>query len=53
MEDLQLLTDYICENINADYSPDRGYYWHQYNYVSKLCIVCMWKQKRGLPPVSC
>ena len=29
MEDLPLLTNYICGSINADYSPDRGYYWHQ------------------------
>ena len=39
MEDLPLLTDYICENINADYSPDRGYYWHQYNKIT--LVTCL------------
>ena len=27
MEDLPLLRDYICGNINVDYLPNRGYYW--------------------------
>ena len=53
MDDLPILTDYICGNINSDYSPNRGYYYEQYNYVTKLKIVCMWKQRRGLPTVSC
>ena len=52
MEDLPLLTYYICGNINADYFPNKAYYWQQYNYVRKLSIVYMWKQKRGLPLVS-
>ena len=26
MDDLPILTDYICGNINSDYSPNRGYY---------------------------
>ena len=53
VDDLPLLTNYICGNINSNYSPNRGYYWQQYNYVSKLAIVCFWKQKHGLPTVSC
>ena len=47
MDNLPILTNYICGNINSDYSPKRGYYYEQYNYVSKLKIVCMWKQRRG------
>ena len=29
MDDLPLLTNYICGNISSDYSPNRGYYWQQ------------------------
>ena len=53
IEDSPFLTNYICGNLNSDYSPNKGYYYQQYNYVSKLRIVCMWKQKYGLPTVSC
>ena len=44
MDDLPLLKNYICGNINSNYSPNRGYY-----NVSKLAIVWFWKQKHGLP----
>ena len=53
MDDLPILTDYICGNTNSDYSRNRGYYYEQFNYVTKLKIVCMWEQRRGLPSVSC
>ena len=53
MDDLPILTDHMCGNINSDYSPNRVYYYEQRNYVTKLKIVCMWKQRRGLPTVSC
>ena len=53
MECLPLLTNYICGNLNSHYLPNRSYYHQQYNYVTKLKIVCMWKQKHGLPTVSC
>ena len=54
VDDLLFLADYICGNLNSDYSPNRGcYYYEQYNYVNKLQIVCIWKQRQGLPAVSC
>ena len=53
MEYLPLLTNYICGNLNSHYSPNRSYYYQQFNYGTKLKIVCMWKQKHGLPTVSC
>ena len=37
----------------SDYSPNRGYYYEQYNYVNKLQIVSIWKQRQGLPAVAC
>ena len=53
MEYLPPLISYICGNLNSYYSPDRGYYYQQYNCVGKLKIVCIWKQRHGLPIVSC
>ena len=50
--DLPFLTDYICGNLNSDYSPNRGFYYEQYNYVNKLQIVCIWKQRQGLLAVA-
>ena len=38
MDDLPLLINYICRDINSDYSANRGYY-----NVSKLAIVCFRK----------
>ena len=31
IEDLPFLADYIFGNLNSDYSPNRGYYYRQYN----------------------
>ena len=53
MDDLPILANYICGNINSEYLLNRGYYYELLNYVSKLKIVCMWKQRRSLPTVSC
>ena len=53
MEYLPLLTNYVCGNLNSHYSPNRNCYYQQYNFATKLKIVCMWKQKHGLPTVSC
>ena len=52
-DDLPILTNYVCGNINSDYSLNRSYCYEQFNYVSKLKIVCMWKLRHGLPTVSC
>ena len=46
------LTNYICANLNANYSPNRGYYYRAYNYVSKLKIVTNRKKKKGIGPLS-
>ena len=53
IEDLLFVTNYVCGNLNSDYWPNRDYYYQQYNYVSKLRIACMWKQRHGLPTVYC
>ena len=53
IDDLPFLTDFICGNLNFHYSPNSGYYYEQYNYVNKLQIVCIWKQRQGVLAVAC
>ena len=51
LEDLPRITNYICGHL-ISWPPNRSYFKIQYNYISKLTIVCHWKQKRGLPVCS-
>ena len=51
LEDLPKITNYICGHL-ISWSPNQSHFEIQYNYVSKLTIVCHWKQKRGLPVCS-
>ena len=51
LEDLPRVTNYICRHL-ISWSPNRSYFEIQYNYISKLPIVCHWKQKCGLPVCS-
>ena len=52
LQDLPILENFICGYLNSCYSPNRAYCYRQFNYVTKLFIVCNWKQKRGLPVSS-
>ena len=45
---LPLLVDYICANLNSDYSPSYWYYYEAYNYCNKLYTVINWRKERGL-----
>ena len=49
--DLPRITNYICGHLISCY-PNRSYLEIQYNYISKLTIVCNCKKKRGLPICS-
>ena len=51
LEDLPKITNYVSGHL-ISWSPNRSYFESQYNYMSKLCIVCHWKQKLGLPACS-
>ena len=51
LEDLPKITNHICGHL-ISWSPNQSYFERQYNYMSKLNIVCCWKQKRGLPICS-
>ena len=51
LEDLLKIINYICGHL-ISWSPNRSYFESQYNYISKLTIVCHWKQKCSLPTCS-
>ena len=51
LEDLPRITNYICGHL-ISWSPNHGYFEIQYNYISKITIVCHWKQEHGLPVCS-
>ena len=51
LDDLLKITNYICGHL-ISWSPNPSYFEFQYNYMSKLTIVCHWKRKRGLPICS-
>ena len=46
-KDLPKVTNYICGNL-ISWSPNRSYFECQYNYVTKLKIVC-----KGSKNVDC
>ena len=50
-KDLSKVTNYICGHL-ISWSPNRSYFECQYNYVTKLMIVCKWRRKRGLSPCA-
>ena len=42
---------YICGQW-ISWSPNRSYYEEQYNFATKLHIVCRWKWKNGFPALA-
>ena len=43
-ESIKKITNYICGQL-ISLSPNHWYYEAQYNYATKLYIVCDWKKK--------
>ena len=41
--DLPKVSNYICGHL-ISWSPNRKYFECQYNYITKLKIVCRWKK---------
>ena len=41
--DLPKISNYICGHL-VSWSPNRKYFECQYNYITKLKIVCRWKK---------
>ena len=51
-DDLKHMMNYICDNLNSDFSPNYKYWYNQYSYSSKAYIVCRWRKNKGLPPAA-
>ena len=51
-DDLPYLSDYICGNLNADYTLYYQYWYNMYTYSSEAFIVCRWKKSKGLEPIA-
>ena len=47
-EQIKKVINYICGQL-ISWSPNRSYYEEQYNFATKLHIVCRWKRKNGFP----
>ena len=45
---LSKVENYVCGNL-IPWPPNRLFWEAEYNYVTKLMIVCKWKQKHDLP----
>ena len=52
LDDLKHMTNYICSNLNSEYSLNYKYWYNMYSYSSKTYIVCRWRQSKGLQPVA-
>ena len=50
-EDFPVLSNHICAQLTS-WSPNRGFYYEQYNYLNKLYIVCSWRQEQELFPLK-
>ena len=50
-ENLKLIGNFICENLNG-WSPNKSYYYTQWNYSIKLYDVCLWRKKNGFRPIA-
>ena len=52
IEDLKHLTNYICGNLNSNYSLNYKFWYNIDSYSSKAYIACQWRQSKGLQPVA-
>ena len=50
-EQIKKVINYICGQL-ISWSPNRSYYEEQYNFATKLHIVCSWKRKNGFPALT-
>ena len=44
-EDLKKIQNYICGNL-ISWSPNRRYWYEEYNICIKLFFVCRWRKKK-------
>ena len=50
-EQIKKITNYISGQLTS-WFPNRLYYKAQYNYATKLYIVCDWEKTKGLPALA-
>ena len=50
-EQIKKAINYICGQL-ISWSPNCCYYEEQYNFATKLYIVCRWKRKNGFPTLA-
>lgn len=50
-EEIREIMSYICNNLNL-WSPNRLYWYEEFNICKKLFEVCEWRQKKGLRPIA-
>ena len=50
-KDIKKVLNYIASNL-ISWSPNRSYWYMQYNYATKLYHVCQWRKKRGFHPIA-
>ena len=50
-KDMKKVLNYIASNL-ISWSPNRSYWYMQYNYAKKLYHVWQWRKKRGFRPIA-
>ena len=49
--ELDIVINYICGHLNADYTFNYGYWYDMYSYTTKSKIVLRYRKTRGKDPV--
>ena len=50
-DNLKLIENFICGNLNG-WSPNKSHYYTQWNYLTKLYDICLWRKKNGFRTFS-
>ena len=51
-DELDILSDYISGHLIGDYTPNYRYWYNMSAYYGYAFIVCRWKEKNGLLPIT-
>ena len=49
--ELDIVTNYICGHLNADYTLNYGYWYDMYSYTAKSEIVLRYRKEKGKEPL--
>ena len=49
--ELNIVVNYICGHLNADFTFNYGYWYNMYSYTTKNKIVLRYRKERGREPV--